>query len=523
MATQARKNPARETRRDAGQLETPLHNHVFRNFSGLNTQAKRQALTEGEFSWLENVMPIGHGNLATLPASSPALAAVANGTCYYMKSYNIAGLNYMFMATDTGHAYQVALESPYAVTEITDADIPTLATQGLQIAQWENERILIGDPETGLWDWDGATLTHDTADDAPDAISCIETFSGRVWASFGRTLLYSAPGSYTDWQAASAGGSVIITDQTLHSDIKQLISANNFLYFIGVDSVNVIGDVSINSLGDTIFSNTNLTASVGTEFAYTLIPYFRSVWLANKSGVYAISGATPVKTSDDLDEILRRADFSRPLSGGAVMLENILCAAFLLQYTERVDVRPLLVIFFNKKWFLASQGSDLILIAGGENNGLQNLYGTNGTSLFHLFGDPDTAVNWTIQPGYWDMKDVTITKQAVALGFEVDVDVLEGNVQFNIDRLYDQPPYVDTQSYNVPVTSLLEWINDSEVIVPWINDDLFIVQWIGDITYVMVMQDGSNFGKYLGVTMTSSDVIGTFSSIMLRYAFREKW
>lgn len=505
-----------------------MHNHVFRDFGGINTQAKRQAIGPNEFSWLENVMPIGHGNGVVLPRRGDAFASVANGVCYYMKDYNIDGVNYMFMATDTGHAYQVMLGAPHTVTEITNTGSPELSADGLKIAQWKNERILIADPITGLWDWDGAVLTHDTATDAPPALSTIETFSGRAWGSSGRTLFFSAPDSYTDWQTASSGGSVIITDQTLHSDITQLISANNFLYFTGVDSINVIGDLQVNALGDTIFSNTNISASVGTEFALTLVPYFRSIWMGNKSGIYSLYGSTPAKASDALDGIFRLIDFTGEFSGGQVMLENILSVAFLFQYEDpiRDETRALLAIFFNKKWFVASQ-DQVTLIASGENDGLQNLYGTEGTALFQLFGPGQGPSEWKMQSAFWDMDDMTRTKEVNAFGFELDVGETNGQIFMTLDSLSNQQPNTDTQLFTVPVSGFVDWINDNGDTVTWQNDSLIAVQWLGS-AYILNMQDtsidgGALFGKYVGMTLQGSNVDGTISSMLMRYIWRDTW
>ncbi len=39
---------------------------VIKQFRGVNTKANRTALEEGEFSWLENAMPIGYANIKTI-------------------------------------------------------------------------------------------------------------------------------------------------------------------------------------------------------------------------------------------------------------------------------------------------------------------------------------------------------------------------------------------------------------------------------------------------------------------------
>lgn len=571
-------------------------------------------------------MPVGHGNCKILEHRSASLASVASGDCYYMQDYNIGGLNYMFMATDDGHAYQVALAPPYTVVQIG----ATFSDSGLQIAQWKNERIIIVDPVEGYFTWDGSLLsspgqivsvemtnngaaytaiptvtftggggagataaavmelagaqtvsvagsgyatgdaltlvggTHEAAGvvrvattklvsvalnaigtlysvadtitlaggthsvaaivtvdtvnggggiltfhittpgnytinsatftqaatsgggsgatfqtglfgvlsvtiavagsytalpvapvptagggnnaatitpaydvlavnitnggsapytSAPTVVFSsgaaaatavlldgplgehVATFSGRVWVSHNRTLLYSAPDSYFNF-ASDGAGSTIITDSTLHSDITQLLSANNFLYFLGVDSINVIGDVAINSDGETIFSNTNLSASIGTDESDSVLSYFRSVWMFNRSGVYVVSGATPQKGSDGLDGIVEHIDFTFPVSSGEVFVKNILCTAFLFSYQDPLEAgpRPLMALFFNKKWFLASQGDDLLVIASGVQDGKAGLYGTDGANIYKLFDDEDTPVDWIMRSAFGTCK-----------------------------------------------------------------------------------------------------------------------
>jgi hypothetical protein len=47
---------------------------VIKQFEGLNTKANRTAISENQFSWLENLMPIGYANLKSL--KSPRTTAV---------------------------------------------------------------------------------------------------------------------------------------------------------------------------------------------------------------------------------------------------------------------------------------------------------------------------------------------------------------------------------------------------------------------------------------------------------------
>jgi hypothetical protein len=43
---------------------------VIKAFKALNTKANRTAIDEQEFSWLENAMPIGSGNIKVVPAQA---------------------------------------------------------------------------------------------------------------------------------------------------------------------------------------------------------------------------------------------------------------------------------------------------------------------------------------------------------------------------------------------------------------------------------------------------------------------
>ena len=68
----------------------------FQDFAGVNTQAVRQSIQDNEFAWLENAMPIGHGNLKVVPIQTLIATPVATGTCYYMQSANLSNVDGRF-------------------------------------------------------------------------------------------------------------------------------------------------------------------------------------------------------------------------------------------------------------------------------------------------------------------------------------------------------------------------------------------------------------------------------------------
>ena len=97
-----------------------------------------------------------------------------------------------------------------------------------------------------------------------NVVTDVATYAGRVWVSQGRELIYSGATNYNDFIGISAGN-IFVNDSTLHGNILGMLPANNFLYFFGDDSINVISDVSVNSQGFTNLTNTNISASIGTR------------------------------------------------------------------------------------------------------------------------------------------------------------------------------------------------------------------------------------------------------------------
>ena len=504
MAVQAAKrNPIPQ---EKGQL--PAQDKIFRDFKGINTQAARQAIDEAQFSWLENLMPIGFANLKVVAAQSSPFATLG-ATAYYRKGYNIAGVNFMFYACTNGAAYQVNL-STNGVTVIAAGG--TFPASGTQITQWKNERILIINA-TNYYDWNGAALTvlgGTTA--APTAGQCIATYAQRVWISNGRTINYSKAASYTDF--AAPGGNTIITDSTLTSDIQQLLSANNFLYFFGVNSINVIADVSVNAAGTaTLFSNTNISANSGTTLPQAIFPYYRAIWYMNTSGIFGLYGATPRKASDDLDGIFPLIDFTKPVTSGTVTIYNILCAAFMFTYNDPLlGARPIIAIYFNKKWFVASQGSTLVGMATNQASGADTLYADSGILVYRLFGDINVSESTKLQTSLWDFAEMVRQKQALKVGVEVKSANQVGTISPTVDtEAVSQAP---TTGFNGGFT--FSWTNSVGAGFTWTNSLGAPFIWL-TTGYVWFFGDVQTQGHYLGITVTSTDPQFQYTGLQLQY------
>ena len=347
-----------------------------------------------------------------------------------------------------------------------------------------------------------------------DQIVDVATFSGRAWVAAGRTVYYSAAGSYSDFTSVSAG-SFTLTDSTLHGNIQGLLSANNFLYVFGDDSINVFSDLRVTSTGATLFTNTNVSASVGTKRIYSIFPYFRSVLFMNDYGMYALVGSTTSKISDQLDGIFPYIDFTKPVSGGQVLLNNILCAAFSFTYNDPLSSpRQIQCVFFEKKWFVTSQGS-LTYITSVPLSGLINLYGTTGTDLYRLYGNSTAGIASTIRTALMPMGDPIRTKQALKFGIEA---TLANAATLNVT--------VDSEAGSSPVYTLdntVIWYNNSGATISWQNNSNVTIGWITSNGYALYKSDAQQYGKYLGLTITSNSSSFVYNTFEFEHELRVRF
>jgi hypothetical protein len=297
------------------------------------------------------------------------------------------------------------------------------------------------------------------------------------------------------------------------------LSANNFLYIFGDDSINVFSDVRVTSTGSTLFTNTNVSASVGTKLPYAIFPYFRSVLFMNNYGVYALVGSTTSKISDQLDGIFTNIDFTKPVYGGQVLINNILCVAFNFYYTgsqgNSSNSRYIQAVFFEKKWFFTSQGNSLKYIVSAPVGGFVNLYGCDEKQLYQLYSDTTTNINSYIQTALLDMGDPIRTKQATKFAIEAT-----GSSGYPINVT------VDSEYNSSSTEELIDqalWINNSGVYCNWVNSSGTTIPWIYTTGYYLYKSDARQYGKYIGLTMSSASAGFTVNTFEFEHELRVRF
>ena len=345
----------------------------------------------------------------------------------------------------------------------------------------------------------------------------IATFSGRVWIAYGRTVAYSSAGSFTDFVTVSAG-TVTLTDSTLHGNIVQLLSANNFLYIFGDDSINVFSDVRVTTSGSTLFTNTNVSASVGSKRPYAIFPYFRSVLFMNDYGVYALVGSTTSKLSDPLDGMFPNIDFSNPVYAGQVLLNNILCAAFNFRYYDAIftkSYRYIQAVFFEKKWFLTSQGNNLKYIASAPVGGVVTLFGTDGANVYQLYANTTASISSTVQTALMPMGDNIRTKQALKAAVEATLNSVGTTLSVTVDS-------ENASSNSYLLSNNINWLNIFGTTIPWSNNVGLIINWAGS-GYNLYKTDAAMYGKYIGLTSTSTSPLFTYNGFEFEHELRTRF
>jgi len=347
----------------------------------------------------------------------------------------------------------------------------------------------------------------------------IASFQGRVWIAQGRTVFYSAAGSYNDYITVSAGN-INLQDDTLHSKINALVSANNFLYVFGENSINVFSDVRVGTAGNTLFTNTNVSASIGSRRIDAIFPYFRSLLFATDYGIYALVGATTSKLSDALDGIFPNINFDYPITGGQVLLNNILCAAFNFYYNDPVTstTRPIQAVFFDKKWFITSQGTTARVTSVAQAGGVY-LYSTDNTNLQKLYADSTAAISSELQSALWPMNDTIRDKQALKWGLEAILGVTGGTVTVTVDN---ETGLGTAGTYTA--TNLIDWKNITGSVIGWKNNSNVAIGWVGGASgYYLYKYDAQQYGKYLGLTLQSQSPALIYSTLEMEYELRARF
>src|SRR5206468_8081744 len=151
--------------------------------------------------------------------------------------------------------------------------------------------------------WTGAVFT---VIDATKLGVSGAVFEGRVFLSNQRTTQLTAPNTFNDFTVANGATSFVLTDEAFPGNIVELHSALEQLWIVGQGAIDALSNVVASGVAPavtTTFSVTNIVGDLGTNAFASVRGYLRSLTLNTSFGAYALSGATPQKISDKLDNL----------------------------------------------------------------------------------------------------------------------------------------------------------------------------------------------------------------------------
>ncbi len=402
-------------------------------FSGINTNASRPAIGDSEFSWLQNYMPIGPGNMRTLWSNGSVIYTAPGGlTIIYYYFFNLATVQQCAVFLSNGTAVQV---NPItSATATISAQVGDFYAGGYLPAasQWNASGIIIVTEATnpnGYFAWDGSTLyrpgqnapswlTNQTATVMPSGIhgNAIETYQNCAFVTtppelggIPSILSKSGPGNGATFSTINNGGSAPQQDASLRATFTALKQANGFLYYFGDSSVGVISNVQ-----GANYTNQNVNPQVGTIWpgsvqAFTT-PQGVGVMFGNPQGIYIVLGGTVLKVSYDLDGLWANADFSATPTASVATIFGVTVYCLLVKTLDQngnsttvmcmTDGRP------NQRgdgfrWFLSSQDRTLSLVGTNEINSVLQTWGCDGTHLFQCFTTPSATLAKSLQSKFF--------------------------------------------------------------------------------------------------------------------------
>ena len=293
--------------------------------------------------------------------------------------------------------------------------------------------------------------------DADRIGTTIATYAGRVWISIRRVTTFSAPNSTTDFDVADAGGSFVMTDASFIGDIKKNWSTLDVLWMFGEASINQISNVNVGAGNITTFNNTNISSSLGTIFPRSVLTYQRQVLFMEKFGVYSQIGVTPKRLSSEIDGTIRQIDFDRAIIGALGIHNSIMVFLLFCFYRDPrlCRTRPIMLTYFDEKWYISSQGEDLTLVAYVEDNGTYRVFGTDGNLIYELFIEP--GIDHRLESPLLDLDDAVLTKEFSRLQSTIAIGRIVLNVTVTPET--ESGPHPLTE-YDPTKSNEIVFIND---------------------------------------------------------------
>lgn len=509
---------------------------MFEGFEGINTMTLRPGVDDKEAAWLSNFMPLGpKRNLRTMWGLSAPLSTVAelgypSATISFFEFVNIGTNPYCFLVLSNGALYVINTNTgvPKLIANPGTIFNPSQTTVG--ISQYGSSFVIIVSQQTnGYFIWDG-TKFYFPGDVGPDGKTmpvglggtAVEIYTGRVWIAGGASIIFSAPGSITDFSSANGGGNFTSTDSFLRYSFVQLKQTNGFLYLIGDSSINYISGVQTSGSPTpiTTFTNQNADPEVGTAWPGTVDVFSRNILFANPFGAQVSYGGAVTKISEKLDGVYNTTgpNFANLVPSAAkATIFGKKCWILLLPIIDPIINQQVNKLFLwnGKIWWAAEQEVSLTFIQYQEISSVLTAWGTDGKSIYQLFAQPSPSLTKTAQSKLWDAPG--------GYQFAKFVTRLWGIVKYYDSRNPSISVTIDDESgTNVSpgqisaVVGFSTWFNADGTLATWTTDLGVTSEWVGGGAYSLFAPQavGQN-GVLIGMTVQTQCADMALISVMM--------
>jgi hypothetical protein len=290
--------------------------------------------------------------------------------------------------------------------------------------QGQSGGVLFGSPK-GLYAWDGQVLTSpgqtapdwltDAAEITPPppvtvmptglpGIYTMEVYQERLFVAGKDVVSFSAPSNGADFSTTNGGGSFGYFGDKLTYSFMDMAASAGYLFVFGDSSTDLISNIQLSGTGATgspyvtNFNYANIDPQVGHRFPRPVGRIGRYMTMYNGAGIYLMQGGDAQEIGGKVTNIYNTLDTSLylPTMCTATMFgfRVLLCNG---RFKDPFGVtRNLLLMWHptqgNQFWSVASQNLELTQIAHYEQDSTLIPYGTDGTSLYQLFAQPDNQL-----------------------------------------------------------------------------------------------------------------------------------
>lgn len=404
------------------QTAATLRTLVERDFKGLNLSASPEALADGEFLELSEVMPYAQGNGVVVPGSTFIGSSPPNGTVNFAQIWahtlTLSGVRKSILVCQlaNGDLYQFDIAASAYQPIMTGTTV-----NGLSIAKWSGnsadtpsvpECILICDTAAGYSYWDGTTHT---VVDATRTGQALTVYAGRVFIASGYTVAFTAPDSVTDFSTSGGGDSFIITDEAMSSPPVAFGTAQGWLYIIG-PAIIALNNLNIPSGSTTpTWFSTLLTASLGVRNPSAVFNLDTYTILVTDTGVWGLYGLTTQRISQNMSNVYSADD-------GVALAE--VYGEFVLVFSNRYCM-----VLSSGAWFSTFQIKSAMLATLDTDGAVA--YMADGTSLYSLFTGT-AQVSAVANTKLYDVGAPYQNKQVTRYGVEFYQSTLQAGALYNV-------------------------------------------------------------------------------------------